>query len=475
MSRLVVVSNRVAPLRGAASAGGLAVALSQALGAEPSLWFGWSGKTTPEGAEKPRFQHNRVMMQALLDLPEAEYDRYYNGFANRCLWPLFHFRSDLIHFDAEDFAAYRRVNERFAAALQPLLRPDDLIWAHDYHLFGLATALRALGVKNRMGLFLHIPFPPADLLETFPKVDWLLRSMFDYDVVGLQTKADLRRFGDGVRALAAGHTRARGFVAFGRELEAGAFPIGVDVDKVRLHATSPETRRECEPLRATLQERVQIVGVDRLDYSKGLVRRMSAYQTLLERYPDTHGKVELLQIAPLSRGELEAYKHFRVDTERAAVRINGRFARLDWTPVRYLNRPLPWQTLTGIYRMSRIGLITPTRDGMNLVAKEFVAAQDPDDPGVLVLSRFAGAAEQMEAALLVNPYDPGEVAAALERARLMDIGERRQRHADLLAGLKAYDLHRWHDEFVRALKGPTVEAAPAAESGPVELASELSG
>jgi trehalose 6-phosphate synthase len=452
MARLVAVSNRVGPVRGAASAGGLAVGLVEALREGRGLWFGWSGNTIGEANAQPKIQQVGGFTQAVIDLSRQDYDDYYNGYANRCLWPLFHFRLDLTDYHLRYFNAYRRVNALFARTLQPLLAPDDLVWIHDFHLFPLGSELRALGARQRLGFFLHIPFPPREILAALPKHDWLVRSLFDYDLVGFQTEPDLQRFRDYVEREAGGSVRDDRISAYGREIRAGAFPIGIDVDNFRKLAFSAQGERECQRMREALQGRDQIIGVDRLDYSKGLLRRLEAYEALLERHPDTHGKVELLQVAPTSRGELKAYRDFRHELERAAAHINGRYAQLNWTPVRYLNRALPRKTLAWLYRASRIAMVTPMRDGMNLVAKEYVAAQDPRDPGVLVLSRFAGAALQMKAALLVNPYDAAEVAEALQQARVMGVDERRARHAELMQGLTDYDIRRWRDDFVGQLQ-----------------------
>ena len=279
----------------------------------------------------------------------------------------------------------------------------------------------------------------------------LTRALFAYDLLGFQTGEDLRRFQEHVRRAYGGSARGDTVSAFGRELKAGAFPIGIDVDQFHRYAFTAPGNKEWARMRRVLRGREQFIGVDRLDYSKGLLRRMDAFGRYLESHPGAHGKVILLQVAPVSRGQLESYRDFRQELDREAARINGRFARFDWTPVHYLNRALPRRTLAGLYRASRVGIVTPMRDGMNLVAKEYVAAQDPADPGVLVLSRFAGAAQQMKAALLVNPYDGEEIADAMHRAREMRPQERRRRHEVLMRGLRADDVGRWRRDFVAAL------------------------
>lgn len=452
MSRLVVVSNRVGPVRGVAAAGGLAVALVDVLRESGGMWFGWSGHTRGSAeTNTPQVRSHGGLTLATLDLAPEDYEGYYNGFSNRCLWPLFHFRIDLTRYDPREYQAYRRVNALFARQLLPLLRSDDRIWIHDYHLFALASELRALGARQRIGFFQHIPFPPRDILNTLPVHESLVRGLFDCDLVGFQTGPDLERFHDYVEHEARGRVRGARAAAYGREIRVSAFPIGIDVEDIQAMAASPRGQRETRALSEGLRGRHQIIGVDRLDYSKGLLRRMFAYETLLEQHADAQGQVEFLQIAPISRGELKAYRDFRLELEQAAARINGRYARLDWTPVRYLTRPLPRPTLVSLYRASRIALVTPVRDGMNLVAKEYVAAQDPADPGVLVLSCFAGAAQQMRAALLVNPYDAAATAEALQRARTLPLEERRARHTELMRGLTEYDVKRWREEFTGRL------------------------
>lgn len=458
VNRLVAVSNRVGPVRGANLAGGLAVALVDALSESHGLWFGWSGNTVENGAPSVKVREVGGITQALIDLARDDFDDYYNGFANGCLWPMFHFRLDLSHYEQRYIDAYRRVNGQFAKALHPLLRPSDLIWVHDYHLFSLGSELRALGTRQRIGFFLHTPFPPRDLLMTLPNHQWLIRSLFDYDLVGFQTEPDFERFRDYVLREAGGRVHGDRIRAYGREIQAGAFPVGIDAEQFAQMAERREGEPEYRKMKERLGKRTQIVGVDRLDYSKGLLRRMAAYETLLETHEDAHGCVELLQIAPISRGELDAYRDFRMELEQAAARINGRFGKLNWTPVRYLNQALPRRTLAWLYRASKIGVVTPVRDGMNLVAKEYIAAQNPSDPGVLVLSRFAGAAQQMKAALLVNPYDGAETAEALECARRMPIEERRNRHAELMHGLIEFDAARWREEFVSRLRATRLQA-----------------
>ncbi|MES2884184.1 MAG: trehalose-6-phosphate synthase [Pseudomonadota bacterium] len=451
--RLIAVSNRVGPIRDTPQAGGLAVALVDALRERGGLWFGFGGKLSANPREAVQFDSHEGLHTATIELNNADYDGYYNGHANGCLWPLFHFRPDLVRYLREDYAAYLRVNERFADALAPLLQDNDILWIHDFHLIPLASMLRARGCQQRIGFFLHVPFPARDLLLTLPSHLQLMEQFCAYDLIGVQTAVHLERLHDCFeRLLKLPRTSDGGaWQAPGRYLRTGAFPVGIDVETFAGFATQPRATRTATRMQAELRGRVQLIGVDRLDYAKGLLRRLDAYERFLEQHPRAHGRVEYLQIAPISRGEVGAYKDFRKQMELAAARINGGYSRYDWTPLRYLNSPLSRATLAALYRASKIGFITPLRDGMNLVAKEYVAAQDPEDPGVLVLSQFAGAARQMTAAVIANPYDSDAVADAVETARVMPLEERRERHSELLRGLKAYDANRWQHEFLSTL------------------------
>lgn len=449
--RLVIASNRVGPVKGAAAAGGLAVGIVDALHERGGLWFGWSGKTCAPGKAKLRRQREEGLTLATLDLAAPDFEGYYNSFSNGCLWPLVHFRIDLAQYQAEHLEAYQRVNRQFARALFRLLRPTDLVWVHDFHLFPLAAELRRLGARQRIGFFLHTPFPPTEILCTLPNHEWIVRSLFDYDLVGFQTDEDLGRFYNHIRNSAQGSARGGVVSAFGRDIRAGAFPIGIDVEQVHRFAFSRSGEIDFRRMREKLAGRDQFIGVDRLDYSKGLLRRMAAFGRYLEDHPEAHGRVIYLQIAPVSRGQLKSYREFRLEVENAAANINGRFAQFDWTPVHYLNRALPRRTLAGLYRASRVAIVTPVRDGMNLVAKEYIAAQDPADPGVLVLSRFAGASRQLKEALIVNPFDNEETARALHRARAMPLTERRRRHERLMQRLREYDVKRWRNEFIAGM------------------------
>ncbi|MFT3717463.1 alpha,alpha-trehalose-phosphate synthase (UDP-forming) [Pseudorhodoferax sp.] len=469
MARLVCVSNRVADPR-KTEAGGLAVALSGALQAGGGLWFGWSGKVldiegpTPEDTHVHLHQAGNVTL-ATLDLSQWDHDAYYLGYSNAVLWPVFHYRLDLADFDAGYIEGYRRVNQLFARKLLPLLREDDVIWVHDYHLIPLAGELRALGSRHRIGFFLHIPLPPPQIFAAIPAHEWLARSLFAYDLVGFQSEADLQHFNHYAAIEAHAEDRdgdGRRWRAFGRTLRTAAFPIGIDVEEFDALATAHDATEMYRRMREEYSRRQLLVGVDRLDYSKGLPHRLRAFRELLRRHPDNIRRATLIQIAAPSRESVDAYGDILRELESLAGSMNGDFGELDWMPVRYMHRTMARRRLPGLYRAARVALVTPLRDGMNLVAKEFVAAQDPEDPGVLVLSRFAGAVEQMRAdAVLVNPYDSTAMADAIQFALQMPLAERRRRHERLMDGIRRFDVHWWCRSFLDELA-----AADAEESGP---------
>ncbi|MBW8813525.1 MAG: alpha,alpha-trehalose-phosphate synthase (UDP-forming) [Caulobacterales bacterium] len=456
MSRLIVVSNRVSPPSGAGeeSVGGLAMALSAALREYSGVWFGWSGRTTPEFTGRLHIEKVGGVTAATVDLEEIDLEEYYNGYANKTLWPLFHYRVDIAAFDRAFDQGYRRVNRRFAETLAPLIQPDDIIWVHDYHLIPLARELRSLGVKNRIGFFLHIPWPAHQVFISLPRHRQLVESMFDYDLVGFQTAEYQQAFEEYVLNEAAGAVVREGQLsAFGRTLDVGAFPIGIDAPEFAEMLKTGRARRMRDLMTACTVFRHLIVGVDRLDYAKGLEERFLGFEHFLQQNPDLRREVLMLQIAPASREAVEAYQEIRGRLDALSGRINGEFADVDWAPFRYVNKTYRRDELAGIYGAARVGLVTPLRDGMNLVAKEFVAAQNPDDPGVLILSRFAGAARQMREALLVNPNSAEEVADALRRALNMDRAERIRRWRALFDNVQREDVAAWRDAFVRALRG----------------------
>ncbi|MFV0298765.1 MAG: trehalose-6-phosphate synthase [Hyphomicrobiaceae bacterium] len=460
MSRLIVASNRVADLEKAVQSGGLAVALGDALQEGRGVWFGWNGNIVDEdaiGGISIAQQDN--VRTATVPLTREEYENYYLGFSNKVLWPIFHYRLDLGRYQSGYLEGYRAVNKRLALQLSALLEPKDLIWVHDYHLIPLADELRQLEVSQRIGFFLHIPFPPPDIFLAVPSHEKLAKAFFAYDVLGFQTEGDASNFRRYVIDQCNGEELEDGYLrCFGRTVLARAFPIGIDADAIYEMAHT----READALISRLQRRDMansvVLGVDRLDYTKGLPDRMRAFRRLLEQQPEMQKTVMFMQIAPPTREDVEAYADIREELERLSGAINGEFADVDWTPVRYIHRPLPRARLAALFRGSQVGLVTPLRDGMNLVAKEFIAAQDPVDPGALVLSKFAGAAEDLVEAILVNPYDTDEVARGLHQALAMPVEERRDRHKALHERVVRNSVSRWRKDFLSALSDG---AAPA--------------
>jgi trehalose 6-phosphate synthase len=457
LARLVVVSNRVAVPDGKSGgrAGGLEVAVNAALRHREGIWFGWSGSVAKNGDPiKTRTVEHDNITYVVTDLGDDDYQEYYNGFANRVLWPLLHYRFDLAEFSRRDLSGYMRVNEHFASEIDKFLRPDDVVWVHDYHLMPLAKLLRDRGHRNRIGYFLHIPCPPPEILTALPNHERLLPTLGQYDLVGFQTGDDAFNFSRYLTRECGLHSRDFSYAIGDREVQVDAFPVGIETEQFAKTARRAVKSSFVQNVVGSLNGRPQIIGVDRLDYTKGLNLRLDAYEQFLRGYEEWRGKVTYLQITPKSRSEIREYGEMERQVSESAGRINGTFGEADWTPIRYVNRAHSRTALAGLYRSSRVALVTPLRDGMNLVAKEYIAAQDPDDPGVLVLSRFAGAAQECKEALLVNPYDTEAVAGALNRALSMPLEERRARHEGLLAVLTKNDIAHWAERFLETLTRP---------------------
>lgn len=462
MSRLVVVSNRVADPQDAAP-GGLAIALEEALQRQGGLWFGWGGKLTDQSPTQPSIRQWEAVTVATTELARRDHDSYYNGFCNNVLWPVFHNRLDLAAFDPSFYDGYQRVNRQFAQQLLPLLQEDDVIWVHDYHLMALAAELRALGCQQRIGFFLHIPFPPLVALSAVPQHKALMQALMAFDLVGLQSRQDLQHFESYVLAQPDGRISHRHhYRAHGQQTRCEVFPIGIDAHAFAALTHTPPAQQVQATMAQEHGQRSLVVGIDRLDYSKGLPERIHAFRDLLQRHPEHRRSATLVQIGSPTREHLQAYADIRSEFESLCGAINGDFGELDWMPVRYIHQVLTRAHLAGLCRAAAVGLVTPLRDGMNLVAKEFIAAQDPADPGVLVLSRFAGAAEQLQEALLVNPYDAHSTADSIDQALQMPLAERIQRHQKLLARIQAEDVHWWCQRFLHALDQcqPAVQRKP---------------
>ena len=407
MNRLVVVSNRVPLPSLGARAGGLAVALDGLMEKRGGLWFGWSGKIAEAPTMLSGVESADGIDYATVDLTQTEHDRYYNNYSNGVLWPLLHTMPELMKFDRRDAKVYREVNARLAASLQPLLRPTDVIWIHDYHLMPLAAYLRERGVKNPIGFFLHIPFAAPDVIGAAPEVAALVRDLLAADLVGFQTDNDVANFAAAAQSLAGATKKANQGLQFGgRRVKLGVFPVEIEAPRFALAAARNAYTAGGERLRRSLEGQKLILGVDRLDPTKGLIQRLAGLECFFEKHPDWRRRATMVQIAAESRKDVGSYQALRASLDAAAGSLNADFGEPEWQPLRMVSRSIDRDVVAGYMRIAAVGLVTPLRDGMNLVAKEYVAAQEPDDPGVLVLSRFAGAARQLDAALLVNPHDP---------------------------------------------------------------------
>jgi trehalose 6-phosphate synthase len=459
MNRLVIVSNRVPVPSAGMQAGGLAVALGDLMDKRGGMWFGWSGQIANGPSGAVRVQQEGGVDYATVDLTQDEHDRYYGNFSNGVLWPLLHTMPDLIQYDRHDARVYREVNERMAALLQPLLRPYDIIWVHDYHLLSLPAALRACGVRNPIGFFLHIPFAAPDLMTTAPEMAGLVRGVLSADLIGFQTENDLLNFATTAEILTgAARTPGNTLLVGGRRVRLGVFPVEIEAHGFAKMAGEMEHTPVVERLRRTLTQQRLILGVERLDPSKGLLQRVAGLRRLLEKRENWRRRVTLLQIAALSRTDVSCYRALRTALDRAAGSLNADLGEADWMPLRLLSRGIDRATVAGYMRLAGVALVTPVRDGMNLVAKEYVAAQNPENPGVLVLSQFAGAAQQLDAAVLVNPHDPDALADALDTALTMRLAERQARWQAMWSAIQGRSPLAWGRTFLAALLRANINA-----------------
>ena len=452
---LVVVSNRVA--RGKVNepmTGGLAAALLPVVEKSGAIWAGSSGRVR-DGAQKEPFAEIEALgagALAMLDLPAAHYGGYYEGFANSALWPALHSRADLIRASQQDYLSYREVNAFMARALLRFKKPDAVFWIQDYHFLALGAELRDLGVTQPIGFFLHTPWPARSIVEGVPHHRELVEAMLAYDLIGFQTEDDCESF-LGYLASDLGLEVENGVVTsrYGTSRVA-VFPIGIDPEKFAHQAAKAASHPDVSRLRRSLNGEKLAIGVDRLDYSKGLINRIEAFDRMWTAQPALARTVSLLQIATPSRGAIEAYGNLQNELAKLVSDVNGRHGEVDWTPIRYLNKGYSQNVLAGLYRTAQVGVVTPLHDGMNLVAKEYVAAQNPADPGVLVLSKFAGAANELDTALLVNPHDIDGMARTIATALSMPLTERRMRWEAMMVKLRASTIQGWFADFVDALQ-----------------------
>jgi trehalose 6-phosphate synthase/phosphatase len=471
--RLILVSNRL-PVTIAKgenghevqpSAGGLARALWPMHQKSSSLWFGWPGELPSDvGESRKLLAHLREQRLNPVALPSALEEAFYHGFSNSVLWPLLHYFSHLAVLDREWWEAYREVNQLFAQAVAKAWRPGDTVWVHDYHLMILPAMLRDKVPEARIGFFLHTPFPSAEIFRILPWRRELLRGVLGADLVGFHVYDYLRHFRVAAIRVLGVEGEADRLSVGNRTVCLGVFPVGIDATRFWTVATQdPEALAQLASFPQELKGRRLILGVDRLDYTKGIAERLEGYEVFLERFPKHHGQVELVQIGVPTRTRGEHYRALRRRVEGIVGRINGRFGTSDWTPVKYIFRPVPFGRLCAMYRYASVALVTPLRDGMNLVAKEFVACKKDGGDGVLILSEFAGAAAELSEALLVNPFDTEAIAAAIHQALTMPAAERRARMKDLLVRVWQGDARPWGETFLAALAkcGGNVEVGPS--------------
>ncbi|MBI4365864.1 MAG: trehalose-6-phosphate synthase [Deltaproteobacteria bacterium] len=434
--------------------GGLAAALLPAVKKAGAVWFGSSGNTRHiKAGASPLVQVEAYGRGAIatVDLPEQHYTGFYEGYANSALWPLLHSRADLSRGSPRDYQAYCAVNAYMARALTAFGGANSTFWIHDYHFLPLARELRKLGVSAKIGFFLHTPWPNPHVIALLPQCRELIEAMLAYDLIGFQTDEHRDNFADILRDLRIPRTGLTFTSVYGT-CRLATFPIGIDTqefaDNAQEACNDEGVRRLCA---STVGMRL-IIGVDRLDYSKGLLQRAKAFDSLLTRYPGFKRHLSLLQIAVPSRSTIDIYRHLQCELAGLVGEINGKHGEIDWTPIRYLNKGFAQSTLAGFYRAASIGLVTPLQDGMNLVAKEYVAAQDPANPGVLVLSKFAGAARELDGALLVDPHDIEAVSRQIAVALAMPKDQRRARWQHMMDGLLHRSIHAWFSNFTHELK-----------------------
>ena len=451
MGRLIAISNRTAA-DPSARAGGLAVAVWESLKSTGGVWFGWSGDVVEKPSRSVQHLKDDGVEFILTDLSMVEHDRYYLQYANSVLWPVFHYRLDLAAFNSEAFEVYASVNQRIANIVTERLREGDSVWVHDYHFLLMGDCMRRAGWDGPIGFFLHIPFPPPEVFRALPEHQWIARAMCNYSVIGLQSEQDRSNFTRYLIEDCKGVDQGGGiYEAFNTTIKIEAYPIGIDAEGFAEAARTEKAIEASDRIGRFLGGRNLVIGVDRMDYSKGLPERFEAVGQLFDNHPETRGKVSVTQIAPPSRSKVDEYRELRQTLDRLAGRINGDHGDLDWIPLRYLARSYEREELAGLFRIARVGLVTPLRDGMNLVCKEFVMAQDEADPGVLILSEFAGAAEQLKDALLVNPHDTRKLAEVINLALTMPLEERVERWRALRKIVMEQDISWWRKKFLKDL------------------------
>ncbi len=457
-----------------ASSGGLVTALVPLLKRWGGMWVGWAGTSEIQGealdALARAFGEREGYHVTAVPLSAKDYEHFYQGFCNEIIWPLFHDLQSLCNFVPEYWTSAKKVEQTFADVVQRHAQPDDLIWVQDFHLMGLGRVLADRGLKNRLAFFLHIPFPPPDIFCKLPWRNEVLTGLLRYDVLGFQTRRDLENFSDCVHKLLPDAERGKTPDELHLEFAehsciAGAFPIGIDFNEFAAGVAAPAVEERIAVLKPEFAGRQIILGVDRLDHTKGIPYRLRAFGHALERYPDLHRQVTLLQVVVPSRESVPQYQRLKGEIEQLVAQINGKFTQPGWVPIHHIFRNVDRQELLAWYRLADVGLVTPLKDGMNLVAKEYCACQIEEN-GVLVLSEFAGAFEQLgQWAIQVNPYDIDGTADAIRTAVRMTPRQRRPAMKKLRANVRTEDVYRWLNQFL-ARCGADIERRPVPAAAP---------
>jgi len=478
VNRLVIISNRLPfslEKRGGGykvrpGSGGLVTALAPVLRDRGGLWIGWPGTSRVGNIRGAVDRASKEVGYSMIpvQLDEEEVRSYYEGFSNEVIWPLFHDLQSLCNFDPDYWDTYKAINKRFAKVIVRNTTSEDFIWVHDYHLMTVAEELRFLGIQSKIGFYLHIPFPPLDIFLKLPWRSQILRALLQYDLIGFQTIRDRRNFFQCVRTLIGGasikgkgqvvtlETRARG-------LRIGNFPISIDYNDFFGAARSKEVADQAWYIHEHLPNLQIILGIDRLDYTKGIIHRIKAFRNALERYPELQRKVTLLQVVVPSRRNIPMYQDLKIEIDRLVSEVNGAFTTSGWVPIHYIYRSLSKTELLAYYRTAEIALITPLKDGMNLVAKEYCAS-NIEENGVLILSEFAGAVAQLQkGAIIVNPYDIEEVAAAIYKAYYMDENDRKIRMKKMRYQVRRQDIYWWVNSYLEAAIARNLDNFPLLE------------
>lgn len=476
--RLLVVSNRL-PIslkrKGddweiESGKGGLVTAMAPVLRNRGGDWIGWPGAGSDVDLGPYLAEYSKKAGYTLhgVNLTEDDVQGFYQGFSNEVIWPLFHDVQSRCNFAPEYFKSYYDVNGKFADVIARVSTPDDYVWVHDYHLMHVASRLKEKGETRRTGFFLHIPFPPLDIFLKLPWRHQVIRALLDFDLVGFQTFRDRRNFLQCVTTLCKGYKPSgRGPVVQirgeGRVIKAGYFPISIDYKDFSSQARTRAAAELGDQVHDAFRRRDLVLGADRLDYSKGIPERLEAMRMLLTKYPELREKISLVQVVVPSREKVPEYQNMKRRIESLVSEINGEFSEPGWVPVYYIFRNLDRNELVAYYRTSKVALVTPLRDGMNLVAKEYCACNVTGD-GVLVLSEFAGAAAQLQrGALLVNPHDVEGVADAIYRGYHMSLDERRSRMHKMQTTIRKFDIYWWVDSFLKAAFGRHLDDFPPQE------------